>query len=409
MLVEQIIKQTLDLQGFRVHSVTKDADGLIAEIRPDARCRIRCGTCGCPAVYRDMRDARLFRHVPLWNMPLWFKYEPRRVFCSACGRVRTEQLPWATGKQRMTRAYSCFLVKWAEMLPWRSVAQLFRCAWGTVATAVKSVVRYGLEHRDLSGITHIGIDEISRRKGQVYLTNVYDLRSKTLIWSGAERSKDTLRSFFKYLGPERTGKLQGICCDMWQPYVEIIKECAPQASLVFDKFHIVGHLMEAVEQVRRDEIREKGKEHRDLMKDSRYIWLKNPWNLTPKQRAKLSHLEQMNLKINRAYLLKERFRDFWCYKTKPWASKYLKQWFWWATHSRLKPIREFAWMIRRHEENILSWFHMPINNGSVEGLNNKAKVISRKAYGFRTADHFICNLYHCMSYLPAPPLLHRFV
>ena len=356
-----------------------------------------------------MRDARLFRHVPLWNMPLWFKYEPRRVFCSACGGVRTEQLPWATGKQRMTRAYSCFLAKWAEMLPWRSVAQLFRCAWGTVATAVKSVVRYGLEHRDLSGITHIGIDEISRRKGQVYLTNVYDLRSKTLIWSGAERSKDTLRSFFKYLGPERTGKLQGICCDMWQPYVEIIKECAPQASLVFDKFHIVGHLMEAVEQVRRDEIREKGKEHRDLMKDSRYIWLKNPWNLTPKQRAKLSHLEQMNLKINRAYLLKERFRDFWCYKTNPWARKYFKQWFWWATHSRLKPIREFAWMIRRHEEHILSWFHMPINNGSVEGLNNKAKVISRKAYGFRTADHFICNLYHCMSYLPAPPLLHRFV
>ena len=409
MLVEQIIKQTLDLPGLRVHSVTKDADGLIAEIRPDARCRIRCGTCGCPAVYRDMRDARLFRHVPLWNMPLWFKYEPRRVFCSTCGGDRTVQLPWATGKQRMTRAYSCFLAKWAEMLPWRSVAQLFRCAWGTVATAVKSVVRYGLEHRDLSGITHIGIDEISRRKGQVYLTNVYDLRSKTLIWSGAERSKDTLRSFFKYLGPERTGKLQGICCDMWQPYVEIIKECAPQASLVFDKFHIVGHLMEAVEQVRRDEIREKGKEHRDLMKDNRYIWLKNPWNLTPKQRAKLSHLEQMNLKINRSYLLKERFRDFWCYKTKPWASKYLKQWFWWATHSRLKPIREFAWMIRRHEENILSWFHMPINNGSVEGLNNKAKVISRKAYGFRTADHFICNLYHCMSYLPAPPLLHRFV
>lgn len=178
-------------------------------------------------------------------MPLWFKYEPRRVRSVPHVEGFAPQLSWATGKQRMTRAYSCFLAKWAEMLPWRSVAQLFRCAWGTVATAVKSVVRYGLEHRDLSGITHIGIDEISRRKGQVYLTNVYDLRSKTLIWSGAERSKDTLRSFFKYLGPERTGKLQGICCDMWQPYVEIIKECALQASLVFDKFHIVGHLMEA--------------------------------------------------------------------------------------------------------------------------------------------------------------------
>ena len=132
---------------------------------------------------------------------------------------------------------------------------------------------------------------------------MYDLRSKTLIWSGVERTKDTLRSFFNSLGPERASKLQGICCDMWQPYVEVIRECAPQASLVFDKFHIVRHLMAALDQVRRDEIREKGKEHKDLMKDSRYIWLKNPWNLTPKQRARLSSLEHMNLKINRAYLL----------------------------------------------------------------------------------------------------------
>jgi transposase len=306
MLVEQIIKQTVDLQGFRIHTVAEAPDGLIAEIRPDTRHRVRCGACGHPAIYRDRRDVRFFRHVPLWNIPVWFKYEPRRVYCSRCGGVRTEKLPWVTGKQRFTLAYSCYLAKWAEMLPWHSVAKLFRCAWGTVATAVKSVVNYGLEHRDLSGITHIGIDEISRKKGQVYLTNVYDLRSKTLIWSGVERTKDALRSFFKHFGLERTSKLQGICCDMWKPYVEVIKECAPRATLVFDKFHIVRHLMEAVDQVRRDEIREKGKEHKELMKDSRYIWLKNPWNLTPKQRTRLSSLEHLNLKINRAYLLKEQ-------------------------------------------------------------------------------------------------------
>ena len=216
-------------------------------------------------------------------------------------------------------------------------------------------------------------------------------------------------AFSSISGRERTSKLQGICCDMCKPYIEVIKECTPQATLVFDKFRIVRHLKEAVDQVRRDKIREKGKEHKDLMKDSRYIWLKNPWNLTPKQRTRLSSLEHMNLKINRVYLLKERFRDVWSYKTKPRAKKYLKQWFWWATHSRLEPIREFAWMIRRHEENILTWFNMPINNVSVEWLNNKAKVVSHKAYGFRTADHFICNLYHCMGNLPAPPLMHRFV
>jgi transposase len=178
MLVEQIIKQTVALQGFRVHTVTKEPDGLIAEIRLDRRHRIRCGTCEHPAVYGDTGTARFFCPVPLWNIPVWFRYKPRRVYCCRCGGIRAEHLPWVTGKQRFNPAYSCFLAKWAELMPWLSVGKLFGCSWGTVANAVKSVVSYGLKHRDLSGITHIGIDEISRKKGQVYLTNVYDLRSK---------------------------------------------------------------------------------------------------------------------------------------------------------------------------------------------------------------------------------------
>ena len=165
MLVEQIIKQTVDLQGFRVDTVIKDPGGLIATIRPDTRHRIRCGTCGSPAVYRDMREVRFFRHVPLWNIPVWLCCQPRRVRCSKCNGIRTEKLPRVIGKQRLTRAYSCFLAKWAGMLPWQMVAKLFSCVWATVATAVKSVVRHGMEHRDLiSGITHIGIDEISQKR-----------------------------------------------------------------------------------------------------------------------------------------------------------------------------------------------------------------------------------------------------
>jgi transposase len=139
-----------------------------------------------------------------------------------------------------------------------------------------------LQHFDLTGISHIGIDEISRKIGHVYLTNVSDLRSRTLIWSGEGRTKETLHRFFHYLGLERTVNLQGISCDMWQSYVDVVKECTPHATLVFDKFHIVRYLMEAVDHVRRNEIHEKGKEHKEFMKDSRYIWLKNLWNLTPK-------------------------------------------------------------------------------------------------------------------------------
>jgi transposase len=271
------------------------------------------------------------------------------------------------------------------------------------------MVEYGLAHRDLSDLTHIGIDEISREKGQVYLTNVYDLQTCKLIWSGEKRTKATLTSFFASLGSERIKNLEGICCDMWDPYIQVIRDNAPNATMVFDKFHIVRHLNEAVDQVRRDEIREKGREHKELIKDSRYIWLKNPWNLTDKQAARLSTLEKLNLKINRAYLLKESFRQFWSYKRKGWAKKFLDKWFWWATHSRLQPMRDFAWMLRRKEENILSYFKMPISNGSVEGLNIKAKVISHRAYGFRSAKNYIRNLYHCMAGLPEPQILHKFV
>ena len=165
----------------------------------------------------------------------------------------------------------------------------------------------GLANRDLEGLTHIGIDEISRKRGHVYVTNVYDLERKRLVWSGEGRKQETLEAFFDYLGPEKTAALEGICCDMWQPYIDVIKDRAPQAVLVFDKFHIVRHLMEAVDQVRRDEIREKGSEHKALMYKTRFIGLKNPWNLTEGQAFRLGELERLNLKINRAYLLKELF------------------------------------------------------------------------------------------------------
>jgi transposase len=409
MLIRSIIKDTLSLQGFRVKLIDRYISSIGITIVPDQRYKPRCGQCGCPGQYRDTRAERHFKHVPLWGIPVMLNYSPRRVFCRHCKGIYVERISWAAGKRRLTTAFACYLATWAQRLPWIEVARLFQCSWGTVASSVDFVVKYGLENRDLSGITHIGIDEIARRKGHNYLTNVYDLKTKKLIWSGQGRSEDTLNQFFKYIGVKRANRLQGICCDMWMPYINAIKEKAPNALLVFDKFHIVRHLMQAVDQVRRNEITEKGKEHKQLLKHTRYIWLKNPWNLTEYQKAKFGSLEKLNLKINRAYLLKEAFRNLWFYKTMGWANRYLKQWFWWATHSRLEPIRKFAWMIRRHEDNILSYFKLPITNASVEGLNNKAKIISRRAYGFRSGKSHILNLYHGLADLPWPKLLHTFM
>lgn len=392
MLVESLIKETVELQGFRVVAVQKSAGGLEAELVPDRRFSPCCGACGNPATYRDTRPVRRFRHVPLWGIDVYLRYAPRRVVCGRCGGVHVEAMPWVSGQRRFTRALMVTLATWARVLTWKQVAALFRCSWSTVEAAVDEAVGYGLAHRELSAVSHIGIDEISRKRGHVYLTNVYDLNSRALLWSGEGR----------------TAQLEGVCCDMWQPYADVVQARAPQAILVFDKFHIVQHLTKAVDQVRREEIREKGQEHKALMSKTRYIWLKNPWNLTDKQQARLSELEQLNLKINRAYLLKEAFREFWSYTYAGWAERYLDNWFWWATHSRLGPMREFAWMLRRHQEDLMNYFRMPIHNGTVEGLNNKAKVISHKAYGFRTAKSYIRNLYHCMAGLPLPKTVHTF-
>lgn len=389
-------------------NVRKAGDGLEAELLPDGRFAPRCGVCGKQAVYRDTRPLRRFRHVPLWGVGVRLVHAPRRVTCEHCGGVHIEALPWVSGKRRFTRALMVTLATWARVLTWKQVATLFGCAWSTVAQAVDEAVAHGLAERDLSGVTHIGIDEISRKRGHVYVTNVYDLKARRLPWSGEGRAQATLGVFFKWFGQEGTARLEGICRDMWLPYIDVIKERAPQAVLVFDKFHIVQHLTRAVDQVRRDEIREKGADHKELMAKTRYIWLKNPWNLTQKQQLRLTELENLNLKINRAYLLKEAFREFWDYRRPSWAKRYLDRWFWWATHSRLKPMRDFAWMLRRHQDDLMNYFKMPIHNGTVEGLNNKAKVISHKAHGFRTARNYIRNLYHCMAELPLPKTVHTF-
>jgi len=409
MLIEKVIRDTLELQVFRVASVERSAFGFMVDLAADRRFKPRCGVCGNKAVYRDTCSVRCFRHVPLWGIPVTVRYAPRRVNCHVCGGIHREPLPWTTGKHRLTNAYAIFLAYWARLMPWLEVSRLFHCAWNTVASAVKWAVAYGLTNRDISDVRYIGIDEIARRRGHTYVTNVYDLARARLLWSGDGRTHQTLQSFFSSWGQKSIDNIHGICCDMWNPYIDTITTYAPHAVLVFDKFHIIRHLMDAVDAVRRDEISAKGKEHKVLVTHTRYIWLKNPWNLTDKQKARLHALEKLNLKIYRAYILKESFREFWACTTREQAEHFLKHWFWIATHSRLKPMRDFAWLLRRHQTAILNYFDMPITNATVEGLNNKAKKISYKAYGYRTVSTFICNLYHGLAQLTLPKSMHSFV
>lgn len=407
MLVESIVRFTLGIKDHRVVSVKLIGNELKIDLDAKRRRKLPCSICGKRARPRDKLKERTWRHVSLWGIAVRLYYRPRRIECPEHG-VRVESIPWSIGKKPISFPLITVLSFWSRMLPWDQVAKLFDVSWNTVRAAVEAAVEYGRERESYGDVRFIGIDEISRKKGHTYHTNVYDLERKRLIWSGAHRDKDSLRRFFEWWGKERTAAIEGVCCDMWQNYIDVIHEYCGEAVIVFDKFHIVRHLMEAIDKVRKMEVKILSEAGCEDLKGTKYIWLKNPWNLTENQKITLSDLLKSNFKIVRAYLLKEMFRRLWNYRSRAWAAKYLKRWFWWATHSRLKPLRDFAWMLRRHEEGILAYFDLRIDNAIVEAMNNNAKVISHRARGYRSENTFSLALIHGLGDLQLPQCQHRF-
>jgi transposase len=408
MLIESIVRFTLGIKDHRIVSVTCIEQELRISLDAKKRRKLPCSICEKRYDTKDILKQRQWSHVSLWGIPVCIDYRPRRVKCPEHG-VKVERIPWSMGKRPLSFPLITVLAFWSRLLPWDQVARLFHVSWNTVRSAVEAAVEYGREREDYQAVRFIGIDEISRKKGHTYHTNVYDLERKRLIWSGAHRDKDSLRRFFQWWGGKRTAALEGVCCDMWQNYIDVIHEYCGEAVIVFDKFHIVRHLMEAIDKVRKMEAKALAETGCETLKGTKYIWLKNPWNLTENQKITLSELLKSSFKIVRAYLLKELFRRLWGYTSKAWAAKYLKRWFWWATHSRLKPLREFAWMLRRHEEGILSYFDLRIDNGIVEAMNNNAKAISHRARGYRSENTFSLAMIHGLGKLQLPECQHRFL
>lgn len=317
----------------------------------------------------------------------------------ACG-PRVEHLPWAHRWQRVSRALSRALAELSRRLTWKETATHFGVNWKTVATAVKRAVAWGLQNRRWTPLHVIGIDEVARSTGYRYLTVVYDLVRRRLVWVGPDRTVSTVESFFAWLGRRRARSIRTVCCDMWPAYMNTIRRHLPWAMVVFDRFHIVKHLNFEVDRVRRQTWNELRGDERWAFKRTRWLWLKNPWNLRPAERRRLSALCRVNQPIVRAYYLKEAFRRFWDYRSEHWARRYLQQWLWWASHSRLAPLKNFARMIRAHREGVLAWTQLRVSNAALEGMNNKIKVVSHRAYGYRTTESYITAIWHGCGALP---------
>ena len=212
------------------------------------------------------------------GFPVFFVYLMRRVDCRRCG-VKVESVPWAEGKQTLTRTYMQFLAGWARRMSWQEVADIFRTSWEKVFRSVEWIVGWGLAHRDLEGVTAIGVDEILWRRGHKYLTVVYqiDRHSKRLLWVGRDRTVKTLLRFFQQFGVERAAELKFVCSDMWKPYLKVISKKASTALHVLDRFHIAMHMNKAIDEVRAQESRDmKAAGLEPILKHSRWCLLKRP-------------------------------------------------------------------------------------------------------------------------------------
>jgi transposase len=381
-------------------------------IRPRSNSRPVCSGCGKRRPGYDRLSERRFEFVPLWQIAVVFVYAMRRVDCPTCGVV-VEQVPWSTGKSQLTTAYQWFLAGWARRLSWQEVAAVFHTSWEHVRDSVWHAVTWGLVHRDLSGVTAVGIDEIQWRRGHHYLTLIYQIDEgcRRLLWIGRERTEASLRQGLELLGESFCSGLRFVCSDMWQPYLKVLAEQAGTAIHVLDRFHVMKQLGEAIDEVRAAETKRLQQDgYEPVLKRSRWCLLKRPENLTEQQTVKLSELLRYNLQSVRAYLHREDFQRFWGYDSPFWAGKFLDEWCVRVMRSRLPPLKKVARSLRKHRPLLLNWFRArgAISAGIVEGFNNKAKLAMRKSYGFRQYETIQLALYHQLGNLPEPEFTHKF-
>ena len=388
---------------------------LAIEIEVQARVNGRpiCSGCGHPRPsYDRMPEPRRFQYVPLWGMAVYLLYTMRRVNCPTCG-VKVEQVPWAEGKSPLTTSYKWFLARWAKRLSCQEVARVFQTTWEHVFRSVKYAVSWGLAHRDLEGIETIGVDEIQWQRGHKYLTLVYQIDEgcRRLLWVGKDRTTKTFLRFFRMFGKERSRRLRFACSDMWKPYLKVIAKKAGQAVHVLDRFHVMAKMNKAIDEVRAAEAKRLERDgYEPVLKHSRWCLLKREENLTEKQAVKLSELLRYNLQSVRSRLMREDFQQFWEYFYPACAAKFLDEWCTRTMRSKIEPMKKIAKTLRRHRDLILNWFRAEgaISAGIAEGLNNKAKLTMRKAYGFRTEKAIKIALYHQLGDLPEPKFTHRF-
>lgn len=358
--------------------------------------QVECPECGRSCAIRDHREERRWRHLDTMQFQTIVKSRIPRSECPEHG-VKTISIPWAGPNSRFTLLFERLAID--VMIAAKSIkeaAKLLGLSWDQVHHIQSRAVERGLACRELDEIKNVGIDEKSFLKGHKYASLMVDIDGERILDVVEGRTLEAANSLWQKLPEEVRSGVDAVAMDMWDAFITSTKTYAPQADIVHDKFHISKYLNEAVDKVRRAEHKALMKEDDQTLKGAKYLFLKNPANMSDSEKERFKALRMDKLKVGRAWSIKEMFLEFWTYSYQASAEKFFQRWYWWATHSRLKPMADVAKLMRRHLPNILTYLRHLITNAMMEGLNSKIQSIKANARGYRNfANYRIAILFYC--------------
>jgi transposase len=345
------------------------------------------------------RRRRRVRDLSCADTRIYLEIEVRRVHCRCCGAVKRERLDFLADNPLYTKRFAHYVGRRCASAAIKAVAKELHLDWHTVKELDKQYMRAQLARIGTPGPKAIGIDEISIRKGHSYRIVVSDLLRGRPIWfGGVDRSQASMAQFYDWLGETKAKRIRLAVMDMWKPFRTVTNAKAPQAAILFDKFHVMRHLGKALDQVRKSEYARLTGKDRRYIKGQKYTLLSHRENLDLDGRKALKTLLAANKRLNTAYLLKESFGQLWSYEREGWARRFFDNWRASLKWQRLAPYEKFAEMIERHWDGIAAYCQSEnkVSLGFVEGLNNKIRVIQRRAYGLRDEEYLRLKILTCM-------------
>ena len=359
--------------------------------------RFACPECGQKLAVYDHLAERVWRHLDSCQFLTYLHARPPRVSCATHG-VRQVTMPWAEAGSRFTNMFEALAIDVLQATNVKRAAEILRITWDEAWHLMERAVIRGRAAKGCGMPRQIGIDEKAIAKGHRYMTLVCDLEQATVEYIGEDRKEASLAAYFEAFPKECRESIEAISLDMWPAFIGACRANVPGADekMVFDRFHIMRHVLDAVDKVRKQEHKARMKTGDDTLARSKYLWLTNPENMKEPSKERFDELRTLELKTGRAWAIKESLRQLWSYRTTGWATRFWQRWYFWATHSRLAPIVAGAKLIARHLPNVLTYFKHRITNAVAEGLNSKIATVQKRACGYRNPDNFkIAVYFHC--------------